>query len=826
MKSYLSLAVKELRKQKIMASLILTAVILSSIMTTAIGGSLGILQTMRMEQAASLNGDRYATFHQLSYEQKNLLENDPCLTDAGSMITVGCIKLGNSGLTLFAREYLGDALNAYPAVNRLKEGRLPTAPLEIALPENALPYFDQKIHVGDTITLQASISLMNGSIPAFEYTSEFTVCGILESNYIGYSTGTLEAVLGEGSASLLLPEDYLLYSTDFKTKDTRQFQSIANELADTLNLEESNIQYNWILLDALGISYKESGTSDTDKGFSFMTLACVIVGALVLLAAGLVIYNILKIDITKHIKEYGTLRAIGGERGQIYRLVSIKLLILCGIGIPVGLVIGILSAKGILTAATGMLNPELFMADSTAKLHTAIRQTDSGNGIFYLISVIITLLFAILAAFPAARYASHVSPVIAMSGQNIKVKRISRKRKKIRHFEAYFARLNLKRGRGRTAITILSLIMSITVFVALQSFTAPLDTSSDIKNQHTGDYSVTNETIGITPQSVEEIRQNEAVEDLPTTKLSTYTRDENGNIPIDLNFTLQSWEAFHIAGIDDTRLTSFADGLSKQDIDDLISGDACIVRNPIPFSYDGQTVDTTNLKYNDMITVNGQKLRVAGITNTTVTVNNMDYINGVEIIVNEELYHLLTGENAYLEIYPILTPNADTAQFETWLNAWCDKNPGSHWLSYKQTDSQLAESFDQIHMLCLGLILFIGLIGILNIINTVYSNIHTRVSEIGMQRAIGMSTGSLYKTFLWEGAYYGIIASIIGGILGYICTIFIHAAATDTLQFTAVPYLSIIEAAVISIVVCLLATAVPLRVIARMNIVDSVTAID
>ena len=31
-------------------------------------------------------------------------------------------------------------------------------------------------------------------------------------------------------------------------------------------------------------------------------------------------------------------------------------------------------------------------------------------------------------------------------------------------------------------------------------------------------------------------------------------------------------------------------------------------------------------------------------------------------------------------------------------------------------------------------------------------NIHTRVNEIGMQRAIGMSAASLYKTFLWEGA--------------------------------------------------------------------------
>lgn len=78
----------------------------------------------------------------------------------------------------------------------------------------------------------------------------------------------------------------------------------------------------------------------------------------------------------------------------------------------------------------------------------------------------------------------------------------------------------------------------------------------------------------------------------------------------------------------------------------------------------------------------------------------------------------------------------------------------------------MAESFAQTQMLAWGLILFVGLIGILNIINTVYTNIHTRVNEIGMQRAIGMSVSSLYKTFLWEGVYYGLIASGIGAVAG------------------------------------------------------------
>lgn len=826
MKSYLSLAIKELKAQKVMAVLILIAVILSCSMTTAIGQSLGILQAMRIEQAASLNGDRYATFHQIREEQVRQLEEDSRLYDVGSLINVGCTKIAGSGLTLHVREYLDNALDAYPSIGKVKEGRLPVSPMEIALPEDILPYLGQEVGIGDTIALQSEISLMDGSLPAYSYTADYTVCGILEASYIGYTTGTVDAVAGEGTAKQLLPEEYLLYSTDCKTKDTLQFQSIIDDLAARLGVAERNIQYNWILLDALGISYREAGSSDTDTGFSFMAFAGVMVGVLVLFAAGLVIYNILKIAVTKRIKEYGTLRAIGGEKGQIYRIVTLQLLVLCGLGIPFGLLLGAASAKGILTAATGILNPDLFMANSTGELAQTIRQTTADSFLPYFVSMAITLIFAMAAAFPAARYASRVSPTVAMSGQTVKIKRHSRKAKAIRHFEAYYARLNLKRGRSRTVITILSLIMSITVFVALQGCVTLLDTSKGVQDMNLGDYAVTDEDIGFSLESIEKLREQEQVEKLATTKLSVYSHDENGDIPIDLDVELQSWEAFGVAGLNDERLTSAAEGLTEGDKTELMSGAACIVKNPIAISYEGQTYEGTNLKRDDEITVNGRKLRVAGIADGAVTINNGGFLNGVQIMVSDQMYDVLTGSDRYAEVYPTLKQDADSTQFEAWLDSWCKENTGSHWLSYQMTAKELEESFEQIRLLCYGLIFFIGLIGILNIINTVYSNIHTRVAEIGMQRAIGMSAGSLYQTFLWEGAYYGIVASVIGGIVGYFCTMVVDAATTDSLQFIAVPWLPILEAAVISIFACLLATAIPLRSIAGMNIVESIETVE
>ncbi len=63
---------------------------------------------------------------------------------------------------------------------------------------------------------------------------------------------------------------------------------------------------------------------------------------------------------------------------------------------------------------------------------------------------------------------------------------------------------------------------------------------------------------------------------------------------------------------------------------------------------------------------------------------------------------------------------------------------------------------------------------------------------------------------------------MIGSVAGYICTIFINAAATDSVRLVSVPVVTIAEAAVFSIGACLIATCIPLKRIAGMSIVEAV----
>lgn len=831
MKSYHALAWKELKAQKITSVLILIALVLSTLMTTVIGQSWGIIQALRQQQAGMLNGCRYATFHNLIREQKTLLEEDRRLSSVGSNIILGTSILKNSGLSLQLREYDAPGLAVYPVLSQLSQGRLPQKAGEIALPADALQYLGFAGGVGDTITLDLSVSLLEDTAEAYHYQAEFTVCGVLPSNYLAYVSGIVCGIAGPGSAGQNLPAKYRLYSTDFRTADKQSFQQTVDDLAARLGIPRGHIQYNWLYLNALGVRYdqKDNGTdagSGADEGgLSYMLAAGVLIGALVLAAAGLVIYNILKISVSRRRKEYGTLRAIGAQQGQLYRLVAGQLILLCLAGIPLGALIGVLSAGGLTQAATGLFTPETFLVQNTEELNALIAGNSTGKLPPLLLSAVITLLFAFLAAMPAARYAAKVPPVVAMRGVTSQVKRKRRHDKPIRHFEAFYARLNLRRNAGRSALTILSLVMSITVFVALQAFSGLLDASRDVQKLHLGDYSLTNESIGFEPSVLADLQSQAGVSAVYTLKYSLYKQESDGSLPVAAGFKLQPSETLQIIGVDEERLKLLLPSLTAEQIQALKDGKACLIKNPITLSYEGKQLAATSFAAGDTVTIADVNLQVLGNCDA-VGLDNQGYVNGVQVVVFDPVYDRLTGKNTYAELYPVLADGADLRAVEEKIEQICAQTAGSRRLSYQNTDKQLEESYRQIRLLAWGLILLIGLIGLLNIINTTYTNIHTRVREIGMQRAIGMSAASLYRTFLWEGAYYGVIAGGIGALSGYICTLFAAAAATDKLALAPFPFGPVLQAGLVATAACLLATGLPLRRIAGMSIVEAIETVE
>lgn len=831
MKHFRTLALKELLAQRVTSGLVLLAILLSTTMTAVIGQSMGVLAAMRQQQAIAIGGARHAGLVQMSEEQLKALQSDPRLSFVGSYVVLGSTRLDNT-LSLGLSEFQEDVRAVYPSLSAIREGRLPAAPLEIALPGDVLEALGFQGRLGDTITLSLSKALRHGVMTqSWDFTADFTLVGITESNYMAYAAGTVNGIVGPGTAKALLPDAYFYYNVDLCVADKRAFQATMDDLVASLGIHELDTTYNLPYLNALGIRYDPKAAdveNVAENGFSFMAAAGLLVGALILLAAGLVIYNVLKIAVSRRTAQYGVLRAMGADKGQLYCLVTAQVLLLCAVGIPAGLVLGSLSAKGILTAATGLLSPKIFLVQSAGELSRLIAQNSGGKGAFLLGSAAVTLGFALAAALPAARYAARVSPTVAMAGSPVRVKRRGRRAKRVRHFEAFYARLNLKRSRGRTAITILSLVMSITVYIALQSAVGLLDASGGGVAEHYGDYSITNETVGFSPAEYQAMQADPRVAALAAMQFSLYQQGADGRPEgIGLSLALQPAETFQVLGLDAGYWDRAFAFLPPELLARLKAGEGCVVRNPLPLVFEGQEIPRTEIKAGETITVAGRALPVLYTLDGYdgyLSVGNSGFINGVQVVVNEALYAALTGKTAYNELLPTLTKGADRAGYDETVKALAGRTPGTLWLSFEDTDRQLAESFAQIRLLAWGLILFVGLIGLLNIVNTVYTNIHTRAAEIGMQRAIGMSRASLYKMFLWEGAWYGLIASGLGGLLGWGCTLLVQAAAADTLQLAPPPVWAILQASALAVAACLLAACAPLGQIARQSVVTAIQA--
>ena len=640
MKSYRALALKEVRSQKLTSFLILIAVILSAMMTTAAGQSVGVLSAMRQQQAVAIGGNRYATFVQLTEEKAQILEDDPRLSYAGRFVSLGDQKL-NDQLSLDLVEYWNGGIATRPTYSRLAEGRLPKDPMELALPEDALQFlgFDGKI--GDKIRLSFSKALRHGIIvDAYEYTAEFTLVGITESNFLNYTGGHILGLAGQGTAEEVLPPEYLYYNMDIRTEERRNFQAVMDELCERLEIHELDTLYNIPLLNALGISYdSEAADSELavdDAGFSWLAFVGVLVTALILLAAGLVVYNIMKIAVSRRLGQYGTLRALGAEKTQLYCVVAAEVLLLCMAG----------------------LSPEMFLAGSREQLQALIDANSTGKWGYLLISAFVTLVFMFLAAAPVALFAARVPPVTAMSGIGVRVKRRNRNIKKIRNFERYYAKLNLSRSKGRTAVTVLSLVMSITVFITLQSFLSLLSVSGSL-SEHLGDYSIVNQYEGISPEELKALELEEDVDYVAAQQFSLYDLDEkNRPIGIETDIMLGVSESFQIFGFNDCWMDhKFASRLTKGQLDMLKAGEGCVVRNPIPMEIDGVAFGTTHVEEGSEITVSGKKLPVllsmSGYDGY-FSVGNSGFINGVQVLVSDRIYSGLTGTDTYAELRPEL----------------------------------------------------------------------------------------------------------------------------------------------------------------------------
>lgn len=209
--------------------------------------------------------------------------------------------------------------------------------------------------------------------------------------------------------------------------------------------------------------------------------------AVIMIGSTSLIYNAFSISVSERTKQFGLLKSVGATRKQIRHSVFFEACFLSMIGVPLGLIIGI-GGIGVTLHFVGGL------------FHKLLGEHIRGNLSVYvtwqsvLISVIIGVVTVLISAMvPAARAMRRSAIESIRQSDDILLRpekfHTSSLVFRLFGFEAMIASKNFKRNRKRYRTTILSLFISVVLFVTATSFTGYLEQTIDLERDKT-DYDI------------------------------------------------------------------------------------------------------------------------------------------------------------------------------------------------------------------------------------------------------------------------------------------------------------------------------------------------
>lgn len=284
---------------------------------------------------------------------------------------------------------------------------------------------------------------------------EYTVVGIVErSFYESYSApGYQVYTLADELTADDLVTTYITYKKISKVYD--KTDTLVKNLEIVLD-NNTKIEYNDALITIYGES-KYSNLTNSLVGIISIILGLISIGCII------VIYNSFAISVMERKKQFGLFSSIGATKKQLRKTVFYEAFIIGIIGIPLGILSGIFGIWVVLEI-TNYLLTDIFFRKLSLSMYP----------LFIIIPIFFMILVIIFSAFLPAKKASKISPIeairlnddIKISGKKVKTRKIIRK---LFGVEGELAFKNMKRNKKKYRITIISLFISIVLFISFSS---------------------------------------------------------------------------------------------------------------------------------------------------------------------------------------------------------------------------------------------------------------------------------------------------------------------------------------------------------------------
>jgi putative ABC transport system permease protein len=757
---------------------------------------------------------------------------------------------------------------------KLIEGRMAQNENEIVIPQHLIDNGRVKINVGDKITLNVGTrELMDGSklnqknpylaSSSKEYIyqetgrardnedyeeqivdgqkKEYTVVGIMKRPNTGvepYTAPGYMAVTYSNEGGNIGNTDKKVSKTSnfyVTLKNPKEYENVKNQIKNTIEAETKNeieVEVNSDLLRFEGV------LSESTLGVLYGIASVIIV--IIIVSSVFVIRNSFSISVSEKTKQYGMLASVGATKKQIKRSVLLEGLYIGIIAIPLGILLGIVAIIILLWIVNLLIGD---MMEGTEFVYNV-------PGMAILISVVISGITIFLSCLIPAIKASKIPPIEAIRGtDDIKIKtrkiKTSKLTKKLFGIGGVIASKNLKRNRKKYRTTVVSLVVSISIFIALSSFLT-------YGQMMTGSY-YTDLSYNIAVNG-----GNEALYEKIATwsGINSYSYSYQTSAVIDVNKYGTDFAKEELENKKQIYEEDFPEDVGKYEYNTL--GLTIVMVNNDYFKSYVKSLEMNEKDYSNIAILGDDMMHYLGQGKSKVEhYFNVKAGESMEVTMDDEQkqikiskitterpmgYESCYTEGGYLfvsEDYPVVTK--DKSELNSG-NLCIDAQKPSE-IENKLTDlkkegedfedimiTNLAEYADQqkriiilVSIFLYGFIAVITLIGVTNIFNTITTNMILRSKEFANLKSIGMTTKEFNKMIRLESVMYGTKSLLIGIPIGLLGSYEIFKSFTNSIDFGfIIPWQAIIISVIFVFIIVGLTMKYSLNKINKQNIIETI----
>lgn len=819
------LTIKNLKLNKKRTIVTIVGIMLSVALITAVASIYKSGIDSLIEYEKMRKGDFHVSFYEVPFEDLAIFENNRAIEELNLTKDLGYAKIDSKNKNkpyVFIKAFTKKSLENLSI--RLVEGKLPESDSEIVIPTHLKTDGRFELKVGDTITLDVGKRVDNegnelnqnnpfyidttpensGDVNAFDTGGEniinttsktYKIVGIIErpaSNIENFSapgytvityidenklTDNIDIFVRYNKKGLtnlyditgkIINVDGLSIKKYFSNKPLSQEEYV--KVSNEMQKSKYDININDHLIDL------ETNPLNNSSIGGLGAVAVIVIG-IIIFTSVFCIKNSFDISITEKIKQYGMLRSIGATKKQIKKNVFYEASILGIIGIPLGIVLGLIASYLLIIISN------YFLTDMLDQMTVnGIRLQFSFSIIAIILAIILGIITIYFSAFRSAKRASKVSPIDSIrNSANIKInsKKIKSPKiiKKIFGMGGEISYKNLKRNKKKYRTTVISIVVSVFVFIALSSFmTMAFDS---IRNE----LAVTDINLSLSATNYSE---EEYLKFLETTKFDNI---ENFVVIRQAGFRISD-KYYRNEYLEWTKLDSNPEKIHYLDL--IVIGDSQYNKYVKSLGLDyheikekGILIDDVLLsKYdkdiNDMIK---KQMRVHNINKgdkiTGVLDNSNQYDIEIGYVTDKRPFGLeyFTSSSVLIisdELFDKITKSVsiDIAYDSTdaiKLQDEIDEYLADIDYSLNNSDEQvrmMKNLFTLIGIFLYGFIIVITLIGITNIFNTITTNMELRRQEFAMLKSVGMTTKEFNRMIRLESLFMGLKALLFGIPIG------------------------------------------------------------